>query len=119
MSIVSSVRASVRTLGIENLPSHVVTDVIRAYSEPQSVTIACMQNIADNFHVQKHLQPMMRAMHPENTMMLLAGDWGEGHAPPHKEVFASMLNIFSELPWDEALRQSGFVSHTDSPDFRP
>ncbi|MGP0221680.1 hypothetical protein [Paenarthrobacter sp. NCHU4564] len=95
--------------GIEDLPAHIVKDVTGTYAKPLGTRIAYMQNINDESHIARHMKPLLQSLHPDNPLVILPGDWGPGHFPPSKELFAEAISAVSARPWDEALESLGFV----------
>ncbi|MFK0006868.1 hypothetical protein ACIQTZ_07435 [Paenarthrobacter sp. NPDC090520] len=103
---------------ISELPAHIVKDVTQTYGKPLATRVAYMQNVNDASHIARHMKPFLRALHPANSLALLPGDWGPGHTPPSKDVFAKAITAVAALPWDEALGSLGFVPPTDCEPFQ-
>lgn len=98
---------------IKDLPAHIVKDVTKTYARPLTTRIAYMQNVNDAPHIAKQMKPLLRVLHPENAMLTLPGDWGPGHTPAPKELFAKCIKTVSAMPWDEALDSLGFMHPSD------
>lgn len=90
------------------LPGNVVTDLCDVYSDRRPAIVAYIQNLNDHAHVERHLRPFFKNVHPENSLHLLADAWGEGHSAPPKDVLSPILTDLVELPWDRALDKNGF-----------
>lgn len=91
------------------VPESVTLNVCPLYASPTGVSVAYMQNTSDVLHIERHLKPFMRTLHPDNDVQLLADDWGEGHTPPPKALLGPVLNAVATRGWAEGLEQFGFV----------
>lgn len=94
---------------LSQLPSTVVADLCELYKAPTRAKVAYMQNLKDEFHVQAHLLPFLKSIHPETELTVLAERWGEGHSPPPKELLSKVLDLASSSAnWVDSLTAIGF-----------
>lgn len=93
------------------LPSTVTHDLCDLYGTYTSTQVAYIQNLKDTDHINSHLLPFLRAVHPETEVLLLGKQWRDGHSPPPKELLSRTLNLTaSSVDWRESLISLGFQS---------
>lgn len=95
---------------LSQLPSDVVVDLCGSYRAPIDTTIAYLQNASDKDHLESHLRPFTRAIHPDTEFMLLQEPWQEGHSPPPKELLSQLLNLsVASSDWTRDFVNAGFI----------
>jgi pimeloyl-ACP methyl ester carboxylesterase len=83
---------------IEDRP---VTDVLPIYSNPVPNTVLYLQNLNDPYHIDRHLDPFIKAKHPENRIFFHQDAWQDGHTPPPKEMLKDYLQkLAGPEPWE-------------------
>lgn len=103
--------------GINNLnTAPFFHDMNKLYSGGLSSNVLILQNAWDGHHRDRHLAPWIRSL-PRNlqTLYLLIGDWGRGHAPPDTETLKTVL-AYAISGSFEALPSLGFEK-APSPSF--
>ncbi len=93
---------------MRQLPDDVTTDLLELYREPRGNVVAYMQNSTDVSHVEKHMNPLLAAAHPDNEIHVLLGDWGEGHVAPPKPIHVQALDVASGRDWQGGFGAMGF-----------
>lgn len=73
----------------------IVTDLCKQYSTRRYCEIFYMQNRHDVSHVDNHLVPFLRSMHPNTNVHLLSEGWGAGHLPPPRQLLSQVLDIIA------------------------
>lgn len=91
------------------LPNSLIHDMCAHYTAPTRATVAYMQNLKDDSHVQAHLHPFTEAAHPDTELFILTEPWRDGHSPPPKELLSALLNqAVPSDAWSQTLLKFGF-----------
>ncbi len=109
---------------MSGLPSSVAHDLLPAYSDGFSHTVALIQNAKDWFHIQNHQLPFLDEVGGSDNVFMLMDRWGpdagDGHTPPPKEL---VRTCFEELAkchgdWPTGLLAAGFQAETTRQDVK-
>lgn len=96
---------------LSKLPVNVVVDLCEIYSAPKRTKIAYLQNANDKNHLQSHLSPFSKAIHPDTEFLLRKEPWHEGHSPPPKQLLSDLLNLAaSSSDWTQDFVKAGFIN---------
>ena len=76
-----------------DLPEHVITDLTPIYAEPVDAEVYYLQAARDAAHIEDHCGRFLSALHPENRVHLLVGEWGSGHTPPPAELIGRVIGL--------------------------
>lgn len=75
-------------------------EVVTAYANPVDARVIYVQNNSDAFHISNHEEPFRAALHPDNEVIWVRGDFGDGHIGPDKELFAQLFSaVTNEKRW--------------------
>lgn len=69
--------------------------VLDTYRAPVDTSIVYLQNFGDK-HVIDHLVPFLQAAHPDNRIIPVLPDLGQGHVGPDKESLKRVLSVVCE-----------------------
>lgn len=106
-----AVEAAAHDQVLSQLPSEIVWDLCEVYRSAKDTTIAYMQNLNDETHVQAHLLPFSQTIHADNHLLLLKEAWEDGHSPPPKNLLTRTLNLaVSSDDWLRDFTGMGFTS---------
>ncbi|WP_090817401.1 hypothetical protein [Arthrobacter sp. yr096] len=86
---------------ISRIPDMPVTDLREIYSRRVGSTVLYLQNLNDEYHIERHLKPFLEVQHPDNKIHVFQAAWREGHTPPPKDDLRSGLEqLVGPESWD-------------------
>ncbi|MDO5747739.1 MAG: hypothetical protein Q4P66_08815 [Actinomycetaceae bacterium] len=92
-SVDAYTRIAWKKASLEEIPNHVVHNLLPLYREGTPNKIVYFQNQNDGHHVVKHMTPFLEVVDP-NKLTLVKGDWGDGHiAPPKNLLLRHMVDL--------------------------
>ncbi len=100
---------------IDRTPKSIITNLVEIYANSLNCDIAYIQNLNDETHIQRHMNPFIESLNNKNRIAVLADKWRAGHTPPPKEILTNILeHIAGGQDWQTSLREAGFRITKDS-----